>query len=245
MSAITDKLKNLNRDMQNLKKNVHAIKGRYKPGNEIYYLLSEEVKCVKATECREDSLMVTPSNKSPSGNSPKLKEILGNFLEGSCKRQDISDEYVKRFREITDKNLRRHDSAIKGLEENVARLAQVVKTNNKLNQGRTLDMRSTIIISPLSVNSNLVHCTKSAGQEIVKRRIKEEQENGERLLESLEKEPVNTLLVNTIRQTPDYTKCLQELVSEKTKTEEVSMVRLNARCLATLQNELPPKEKDP
>ncbi|GKB10998.1 hypothetical protein Tco_0844921 [Tanacetum coccineum] len=72
--------------------------------------------------------------------------------------------------------------------------------------------------------------TKEPGTffEIVKRRIIEEQEKGDRLLESLEKEPVNTLMVNTIRQTPDYTKCLQELVSEKTKLEEVSMVKLNA-----------------
>ncbi|GJR19240.1 retrovirus-related pol polyprotein from transposon TNT 1-94 [Tanacetum coccineum] len=69
-----------------------------------------------------------------------------------------------------------------------------------------------------------------------KRRIIEEQENGERLLKSLEKEAVNTPLVNTIRKTPDYTKCLQELVAEKKKIKEVSVI---------LQNELPPTEKDP
>ncbi|GKA35718.1 retrovirus-related pol polyprotein from transposon TNT 1-94 [Tanacetum coccineum] len=38
---------------------------------------------------------------------------------------------------------------------------------------------------------------------------------------------------------------LQELVSNKTKIEELSMVKLNARCSAVLQNELPPKEKNP
>ncbi|GJW85625.1 hypothetical protein Tco_0158770 [Tanacetum coccineum] len=51
--------------------------------------------------------------------------------------------------------------------------------------------------------------------EKVKRRIKEEQKKGDRLLEILEKEPFNTSLVNTIGQTPDYTKCLQELVRIK------------------------------
>ncbi|GKA04727.1 homeodomain-like protein [Tanacetum coccineum] len=197
----------------------------------------EEVKCVKATESREDSLMVTLGNNSPSGNMPKLEETLGKYLEESCKRQDIFDEWMKRFRENTDKNLRRHDFAIKGLKENVVRLAQAVFTHKKLNQDMTLDMKRNTIISPLSVNSNLVHCINSIEQEIikkigekdgspqetptkelgtfcekVKRRIIEEQEKGERLLESLEKEPVNTPLVNPIRQTPDYTKCLQELV---------------------------------
>ncbi|GJS88094.1 retrovirus-related pol polyprotein from transposon TNT 1-94 [Tanacetum coccineum] len=52
-------------------------------------------------------------------------------------------------------------------------------------------------------------------------------------------------MVNTIRQMRDYTKCLQELVSEKIKIKEVSTVKLNARCSDVLQNELSPKEKDP
>ncbi|GKD52839.1 retrovirus-related pol polyprotein from transposon TNT 1-94 [Tanacetum coccineum] len=81
--------------------------------------------------------------------------------------------------------------------------------------------------------------------EKVKRRIVEENENRETFLRKLESEPVNTPLVNDIRKTPDYTRRLQELVSNKIKFEELSMVKLNARCLAVLQNELPPKKKDP
>nr|GEV31202.1 reverse transcriptase domain-containing protein [Tanacetum cinerariifolium] len=95
MSIIPNKLKSLNRDMRNLKENVHDIKGRYESGN-----------------------------NSPLGNNPKLKEILGKYLEESCRRQVIFDEWMKRFRENTDKNRRKYDFAIKGLEENVARLAQ-------------------------------------------------------------------------------------------------------------------------
>ncbi|GJU28942.1 zinc knuckle CX2CX4HX4C containing protein [Tanacetum coccineum] len=37
----------------------------------------------------------------------------------------------------------------------------------------------------------------------------------------------------------------EELVSNKIQIEELSMVKLIARCSAVLQNELPPKEKDP
>ncbi|GJY18388.1 hypothetical protein Tco_0389879 [Tanacetum coccineum] len=156
-----------------LQENVHAIKGRYESCNEIYYgdhcLSSEDVKCVKAMEYREDSLMVTLGNNSPSGNMPKLEETHGKYLEDSCKRKDIFDEWMKRFRENTNKNLKRHDFAIKGLEENVARLAQAIFTHNKLNQDRTLDMKRNTIISPISVNSNLVHCMNSIGQEIIKK----------------------------------------------------------------------------
>nr|GEV88170.1 hypothetical protein [Tanacetum cinerariifolium] len=77
----------------------------------------------------------------------------------------------------------------------------------------------------------------------VKRRNMEEQEKI--FLEILEKVQVNTPLIDTFRQTLDYTKSLQELMSKNTRINEVSMVKLNVRCLAVLQNELPPKEKDP
>ncbi|GJW77805.1 retrovirus-related pol polyprotein from transposon TNT 1-94 [Tanacetum coccineum] len=73
----------------------------------------------------------------------------------------------------------------------------------------------------------------------------ETQANAEKLLKKLECETVNTTLVNDIRKTPEYTRHLQELVSNKIQIEKLSMVKLNTRCFAVLQNELPPKEKDP
>ncbi|GJS19802.1 hypothetical protein Tco_0448434 [Tanacetum coccineum] len=160
MSMIIDKLKSLNHDMRNHKENVHDIKGRYESGDEMYYISSEEVECVKETKYIEDSLMATPGNNSPLGNNPKLGEILGKYLEESCRRKVIFDEWMKRFRENIDKNLRKHNFAIKGLKENVARLAQAVKTHNKINQDRTLDMRKSTSISSLSINSNLVNIDK-------------------------------------------------------------------------------------
>ncbi|GKC72335.1 hypothetical protein Tco_1118218 [Tanacetum coccineum] len=156
MSMIIDKLKSLSRDMRNHKENIHDIKGRYESGDEMYCISSEEVKCVTETKYIEDNLMATPGNNSPLGNNPKLGEILGKYLEESCRRKVIFDEWMKRFRENTDKNLRKHNFAIKCLEENVARLAQAVKTHNKINQDRTLDMKKSTSISSLSINSNLV-----------------------------------------------------------------------------------------
>ncbi|GJZ67950.1 hypothetical protein Tco_0631190 [Tanacetum coccineum] len=77
----------------------------------------------------------------------------------------------------------------------------------------------------------------------VKKRIAEEQEKT--FLESLEKTPVNTPLMDTLIQTPEFTKNLHDLVSKKTRIKEVSIVKLNAWCSRVLPNELPPKEKDP
>nr|GEV84346.1 hypothetical protein [Tanacetum cinerariifolium] len=81
--------------------------------------------------------------------------------------------------------------------------------------------------------------------EKVKKLIMETQADEEKLLKKLESEPVNTTLVNDIRKTPEYTWLLQELVLNKVQIEEFSMVKLNARCFAVLQNELLPKQKDP
>ncbi|GJR68820.1 hypothetical protein Tco_0014885 [Tanacetum coccineum] len=130
MNTIIDKLKIPNHNMRNLNENVHTIKGRYVSGDEMHYLLSEEVKFVKTTEYKDDSLRGTPGKNSPSRNSSKLKEILGKYL---------------------------HDSGIKGLEENIAGLAQAVKTHDKLNRDKTFDMKSGTIISLTYDNSNLAY----------------------------------------------------------------------------------------
>ncbi|GJX23112.1 hypothetical protein Tco_0227557 [Tanacetum coccineum] len=132
---------------------------KYESYNEIYYgdncLSNEELKCIQASESGEDELRITPCNNLLSDNRPNLEETFRGYLEESCKRQDIFDEWMKRFRENTNKNLRRHDSAIKGLEEKVVRLAQAVATYDKLNQDKALDRKNSMIISPLSVDSNL------------------------------------------------------------------------------------------
>ncbi|GKB89555.1 protein kinase-like domain, concanavalin A-like lectin/glucanase domain protein [Tanacetum coccineum] len=64
---------------------ISTITRRYESCNEIYYgyhcLPNEEVKCVKETESRIDSPMVTLGNNSPSGNMLKLEETLGKYLK--------------------------------------------------------------------------------------------------------------------------------------------------------------------
>ncbi|GKC35976.1 hypothetical protein Tco_1048360 [Tanacetum coccineum] len=156
----------------------------------MHYLSSEEVKFVKATEYREDNLGVTPGNNSPLRNNFKHQEIFEKYLEESCKRQDMFNEWMEILRDTMDKNLRRHDSVIK----------EIVK---KIGEEDRLPQKTPV------------------------------------------KEPGTFAEKVKKMQTPDYTKCLQELVSEKIKIKEVSIIKLNARCSAVLQNELLPKEKDP
>ncbi|GJX06130.1 hypothetical protein Tco_0194062 [Tanacetum coccineum] len=57
------------------------------------------------------------------------KETIERYLEESSKRQDSFEEWMKRFRESTDRNLKMHDSMIKGVEKKVEQLAQVVHSS--------------------------------------------------------------------------------------------------------------------
>nr|GEW69217.1 hypothetical protein [Tanacetum cinerariifolium] len=147
-----------------------------------------------------------------------LEETIGRCLEESSKRQDNFKEWIKRFRESTDKNLKRHDSKIKGHEKKVMQLAQAVHTSKIDDSNQSITSRQL-----LRRAENILKTSKAT-----------------RLLD------LRLLLVPLLRKkTPYYANRLEELMSKKTIIKEVSMLRLNAQCSAVLQNELPLKEKDP
>ncbi|GKD32872.1 hypothetical protein Tco_1248381 [Tanacetum coccineum] len=64
-------------------------------------------------------------------------------------------------------------------------------------------------------------------------------------MESLKKIRINRPILKEIRQTNNYAKYMKDLVANKPKTEQDNEIRMNPRCFALLQNQLPPKERDP
>ncbi|GJS34781.1 retrovirus-related pol polyprotein from transposon TNT 1-94 [Tanacetum coccineum] len=198
LSMITNKLKNLDCDLNDLRENVHKI---HQKSNKGFY--HEEVKTIKTSESKQDNQGITLKNK-PSRN---LKETFERYLEESCKRQDILDEWMKQFIEITNKNLKRHNSVIKNLEEKVVRLAHAlavrkVKRDTSIKSG---------IPTPDSSNPVKQDCVMKLEPpretpiqkvetftEKVKKRIIEEQENKEKLLKKLKRlgnlKPINMVI---------------------------------------------------
>ncbi|GJS94435.1 hypothetical protein Tco_0801403 [Tanacetum coccineum] len=153
------------------------------------------------------------------------------------------DEWMQNFIENTNKNLQKQELTINKLEKKVVHLARILanqKDNTPVMNITSIQQECTMKLEPPQETPKLETYSKK-----VKKRIMETQVNKEKLLKKLECEPVNTTLVNDIRKTPEYTRYLQELVSNKIRIEKLSMVKLNARCSAVIQNELPPKEKDP
>nr|XP_043630039.1 uncharacterized protein LOC122601336 [Erigeron canadensis] len=56
---------------------------------------------------------------------------------------------------------------------------------------------------------------------------------------------INVPLVDLIQGMPNYAKFIKELVTDKGKMDEVKATYLNAECSTILQNQIPPKLKDP
>ncbi|GJW54847.1 homeodomain-like protein [Tanacetum coccineum] len=183
--------------------------------NEGVRSLHEEIKSIRTSEISYEKL-------SPKSNiySTNLKDTFEHYLKESCKRQDVLNEWMKKFMINTKMNLKNHDSLIRRLDENINRLVQLISTHNLTNKGCTTKRK------PASEKPTLKVETFA---EKVKRCILNEKSKGE---------PICNTSVNI-----EHTQ--QKLVSHEIEIEEVSMVKLNARCSAVLQNELPPKEKDP
>ncbi|GJY27695.1 zinc knuckle CX2CX4HX4C containing protein [Tanacetum coccineum] len=91
--------------------------------------------------------------------------------------------------------------------------------------------------------------------------VQEEAEEAEEInYETAQREPTNQLLTprsidsqsygksqknKNIRQTDDYAKHMKNLVENILRTSEDEDVKMNTRCSAILQNQLPPMEQDP
>ncbi|GKC54020.1 hypothetical protein Tco_1076765 [Tanacetum coccineum] len=144
MSVIANKLTNLGRDMRKHKESVTG----YREGK-------NDVETTK--------YLIGPSGGySPLDKRSSLEETIGRHLEESSKSQDTFEEWMKRFREITDKNLKKHDSAIKGLEKKVEQLAQGVHASI------TNDLKSANHVKKVTTKSSPnTHCSTFLDSNIV------------------------------------------------------------------------------
>nr|GEW51326.1 lon protease 2, peroxisomal [Tanacetum cinerariifolium] len=103
-------------DMQKLNENIHA----------------SQVSC-KICEGTQLTQECPIRNEGKIGNQVKyigfLKEIVNQFCEESIKEQTAIDEWIRKYRENTDLNLKKLDALTKNLEVKVEILTQAVLTN--------------------------------------------------------------------------------------------------------------------
>nr|GEX61908.1 reverse transcriptase domain-containing protein [Tanacetum cinerariifolium] len=127
ISPIKNKLGNLDRDMRKLNEIMHEIH------------------------------MGPSGSNSPMGRRSSLEETIRRYFEEFSKRENSFKELMKKFRETTDWNLKRHDSVIKGLKKKVEQLAQVVHSSitpnlKSINPLKTQEA-SPAIVEPLRIEN--------------------------------------------------------------------------------------------
>ncbi|GKE28920.1 hypothetical protein Tco_1444304 [Tanacetum coccineum] len=133
IAAITNKLDSLGRDIKKLKKSVHGIKVGFEICEGMHLTkecpLKVEGKVVEEVKYGEFGRPFQGSGGNgaryragPQGyytrldNHPPFGEKKTSLEDESTKRQAENDEWMKKFRESTDLNLKNQDDAIKSLD---------------------------------------------------------------------------------------------------------------------------------
>nr|GEZ67563.1 hypothetical protein [Tanacetum cinerariifolium] len=121
---ITDKLKALNHEMDELRVDVRKINT-----NREMKSMHEEIKSIRTSK-------ISYKKSYPKSNihPTNLKDTFEHYLKESCKRQYVYNEWIKKFMINTEMNLKDHDSSIKRLKENINHVTQLIFTHNLTNQ---------------------------------------------------------------------------------------------------------------
>ncbi|GJY50180.1 reverse transcriptase domain-containing protein [Tanacetum coccineum] len=245
IAAIVNKLKSLGRNMKKLKENVHATQvGCQTCGGanlDKECPLNKEVKNMEEVKYGEfgrpfpnNSRNDVRFNRGASGydqpssgeRRPSLTEIINKYMEEAAKRHAKQDEWLKKFYQNTETNQEAHDKIIQDLEMKEieyfsANSGFFYKERQETDKSGMTEARATL----------------EAKFEIKK--VPQE-----------EKQSVN-YYVDPYDPPIPFPKQLEhraeealDLVANKPSTEEDEEIRMNPRCSALLQNQLPPKEQD-
>ncbi|GKB16750.1 homeodomain-like protein, partial [Tanacetum coccineum] len=120
LRVITEKLKLLNQEMEELK--VDFSKLNTNDDRKSYYA---EVKSILSSKINYDETYTEPSN-----HPINLKDKFEQCLKESEERQAIQNEWIKKIMINIDLSLKNHDSSIKRLEQKVNHLVQLISTHN-------------------------------------------------------------------------------------------------------------------
>ncbi|GJY49134.1 reverse transcriptase domain-containing protein [Tanacetum coccineum] len=267
IAAIVSKLDSLGRDMKKLKENVHAIQrdtarssGERRPSlTEIINKYMEEAakRHVEQDEWLNKFYQNTETNREAhdkiiQGLETKVR-TLTNEVEGrtnygkfeECKAiftKDGSPLYTPFY--YSPKEIK-YFSANSGFSDNER---QETKKSGMEEALATLNSKPEIKQVPQEEKQNVSYYVEPYEPPIpFPRRLEHHAEETlvHETMESLKKIKINRPLLKEIRQTDNYAKHMKDLVANKPRTKEDEEIRMNPRCSALLQNQLPHKEQDP
>ncbi|GJS82515.1 hypothetical protein Tco_0749056 [Tanacetum coccineum] len=172
---------------------------------------------------------------------PSLAEIITKYMEDSAKKEAGHDEWLRKFQETKEKNQRGHDEIIRNLE---------TKDYHFIHCSTTL-LRNQIFLADSSLSDEEVQEEIEEAKEINDEAVQREPTNQmltltliHKAIKSLKRIKINRPFLKEIRKTDDYAQHMKNLGENKLRTLEDEDVKMNTRCSAILQNQLPPKEQD-
>ncbi|KAI3739925.1 hypothetical protein L2E82_30338 [Cichorium intybus] len=202
-----------------------------------------------------------------------LEDILGKFMEGLEKRHTTTEVQL-RNQAASIQNIENQIGQIsKVLQERLPGTLPTNTEPNPRAQAKAITTGSGKIIPPAviedAINSTLETQKDKAGKDSEStkdggtketaspqphqptipfpQRLKKEKEDKEfkKFLEHLKQLNINIPFVDAITQMPKYAKFLKDLLTNRKKMEEVSLVTLSEKCYASMMKNLPEKVGDP
>ncbi|XP_073057235.1 uncharacterized protein [Primulina eburnea] len=185
---------------------------------------------IEALNRKIDNMNVgQPYGKQPMYRSDPPREEKSNL-----------EQMMSKFILATETRLQNQDASIKGLENQIEQLAKMIASR----EPGTL---------PRNTETNPKEQVKSIALRNGKVLELEEKEKGDQGKEAVgtvrtqvfKKFHINIPFVDALVKMPSYAKFLKDILANKQKLEDHITVKLTDNCSALVQNQIPPKLKDP
>ncbi|XP_009617647.1 uncharacterized protein [Nicotiana tomentosiformis] len=168
--------------------------------------------------------------------------------------QQSLEDMMYKFIMATDEKVKSQSSAIENLEIQMIQLATLMSEQIKGALPSNTEKNPKEHLKVISLRLDKTHDDPYAdrqgkSQEMEQVNEGENKRDSELLKEQKDKERkqlyINIPFTKVLTQMPSYAKFLKEILSNKRKMEEVSVVKLTEKCSAILQNKLSQKLDDP
>ncbi|GJY26191.1 hypothetical protein Tco_0400917 [Tanacetum coccineum] len=220
LAAIVSKLDNLGRDMKKLKENVHAIQ----VGCQLYKGAHLDKECSHKKEIKGIEKAKYGKYGRPFPNNNRNNGQFGYNLTPYRERRPSL-------------------SKVKTLTTEVEIKGEKLKDFKATFANDETPLYTPFYYSPEEIEYFSANFGFSNDEKVESTELKASDKVPEVKLDSPEQK-INRPLLKEIRQTHNYSKYMKDLMANKPFTEEDDEVRMNPRCSALLQNQLPPKEND-
>ncbi|GKB59606.1 hypothetical protein Tco_0915792 [Tanacetum coccineum] len=191
ITVITKKVDIFGRDMHKLKESIHAIQVGCK-----------EVHLTKERPLNEDGKEVKHVKYIGL-----LEETINKFMEESNKKQAAFDEWIRKFRDCTNLNLRMLDVAKKNLQERAEQLTQEILTNNMIDNAKTkmrkdIEVRKELV--PFDLPNDNPYVEPTVPRVPFPGHLKEQEDEAQafRTFEGLKKLKINRSLIRAVKRMP-------------------------------------------